>query len=52
MYTGSCIEHYLEKFVYPEIDPVYILAPTLTLALFTLFMYILRPPKGTQKSGS
>ncbi len=44
VYQGSFITHYLEKIVYPEIDPILIKIPTLFIAIFTVFIFILFPP--------
>lgn len=44
-YPGSFIVYYIEKLVYPDINPVMIIIPTTTLAVFTLVVFIIRPPK-------
>ncbi len=44
-YPGSFIVYYIEKLVYPDINPVMIIIPTATLAVFTLVVFIIRPPK-------
>lgn len=44
-YAGSFIVHYIEKIVYPEVEAIYIIAPTVMIALFVLGMFIVRPPK-------
>jgi ABC-type Fe3+ transport system permease subunit len=36
---------WLERLVYPSIHPLVIIIPTLAIALFTLAVYILRPPQ-------
>lgn len=44
-YPGSFIIHYVEKIVYPDVDPSILYTATLIVALFTLIMFILKPPK-------
>ena len=44
-YPGSFIVHYIEKIVYPDIDPILIVAPTLFVAAFTIAVFIIRPPR-------
>jgi len=43
-YTGSFIVHYVEKLLYPNVPPLAILIPTLLITIFTLAIFILRPP--------
>lgn len=43
-YPGSFITHYIEKLVYPDVNPLIILTPTLFIALFTAVVFILHPP--------
>ena len=50
VYQGSFISHYLEKIVYPEIDPLLIKIPTLSLAIFTILIFVLFPPLRIKKS--
>ena len=44
VYPGSFIAHYLEKIVYPDVPPRFILIPTFLIALFTVVVYCVRPP--------
>ena len=44
-YPGSFIVHYIEKIVYPDVQPFIILIPTVTIAVFTLVTFIVRPPR-------
>jgi len=44
-YSGSFIVHYLEKLIYPEVNPLIIQIPTLLIALFTILVFIIKPPK-------
>lgn len=44
-YPGSFIVHYLERVVYPDVDPVIISIPTIILALMTVGLYFWRPPE-------
>ncbi|EQB63040.1 MAG: hypothetical protein RBG1_1C00001G0619 [candidate division Zixibacteria bacterium RBG-1] len=50
VYQGSFISHYLEKIVYPEIDPLWIQIPTLALAIFTILIFVLFPPLKIKQS--
>lgn len=43
-YSGSFIIHYLERLVYPEIDPTWLRLATLCLGVFTLLAYLIAPP--------
>jgi hypothetical protein len=43
-YSGSFIIHYIEKLVYPEIDPVLLQAATLFLGVISVLAYLLFPP--------
>ena len=44
-YPGSFIVHYIEKLVYPDVNPLAILIPTVFIALFTIFVFMVKPPK-------
>lgn len=48
-YPGSFIAHYLERVVYPDVNPLIIIIPTIFIALFTIAIFILRPPKNFSK---
>ena len=43
-YPGSFIIYFIEKLVYPEIDPLALIIPTVIIVVFTLAMFIARPP--------
>ncbi|MBW8016518.1 MAG: DUF2784 domain-containing protein [Planctomycetes bacterium] len=43
-YSESFIIHYVEKLLYPDVHPQAILIPTILIAIFTLSVFILRPP--------
>ena len=45
VYSGSFIVYYLEKLVYPDVNPLVIQIPTVFLAIFTIVVFIVRPPK-------
>lgn len=45
VYSGSFIIHYLERLVYPDVNPLVIQIPTVFLAIFTIVVFIIRPPK-------
>ena len=42
---NSFIIYHLEKIVYPNIDPIVIIVPTVVIALFSFLVYIIVPPK-------
>ncbi len=44
-YPGSFIVHYLQRLVYPDIQPLMILIPTMIIAIFTILVFIFRPPR-------
>lgn len=41
---GSFIVHYIEKLVYPNVDPIIIIVPTIFIAAFTFGVFLVRPP--------
>jgi len=43
-YPGSFIVHYIEKLVYPDVNPSTILVPTIFIAVFTIVVFIIKPP--------
>ena len=43
-YPGSFVIHYIEKIVYPEADFLLFVIPTTMIAVFTVLMFIIRPP--------
>ena len=43
-YPGSFIVHYIEKLVYLAVSPLVILIPTVIIAVFTVVVFIIRPP--------
>ena len=44
-YPGLFIVHYVEKLVYPDVNPFVILLPTVVIAVFTVAAFVLRPPR-------
>lgn len=44
-YAGSFTIHYIEKLVYPDINPLIIQIPTTFIAVFTVVVFIIRPPE-------
>jgi len=48
-YPGSFIIHYVEKLVYPEVNPWIIYIPTIFITVFTIIIFILRPPAKIKK---
>lgn len=49
-YTGSFIVYYIEKLVYPDVEPLVVIIPTVIIGIITLVMYILKPPKKIRDS--
>ncbi len=43
-YPGSFVIHYIEKIVYPEANFLIFVIPTIIIAVFTVLMFIIRPP--------
>ncbi len=43
-YPGSFIVYYVEKLVYPDLNPSTILVPTIFIAVLTIVVFIIRPP--------
>jgi len=48
-YPGSFMIHYVEKLVYPDINPLIIIIPTIFIAVFISAIFIIRPPKRISK---
>lgn len=49
VYPGSFIIHYLERLVYPAVNPLIIQIPTAFIAVFTILVFIIRPPRKIRK---
>ena len=47
MYEGGFMLHYLEKFTYPDIEPVVIRIGTFLMAFVSIAVYTLRLPERT-----
>lgn len=45
IYPGSFMVHYAQKLVYPELNPLIIQIPTTFIAVFTILVFIIKPPK-------
>lgn len=45
VYPGSFIIYYLERLVYPRVHPAVIVIPTIVLAVFTVVVFVVRPPE-------
>jgi H+/Cl- antiporter ClcA len=43
-YPGSFMVHYVEAIVYPEANFLIFVVPTIFIAVFTVFMFFIRPP--------
>jgi hypothetical protein len=48
-YPGSFIIHYIENLVYPDVNQTLLRVGTVFVAVFILFLYIIRPPKKIKK---
>jgi hypothetical protein len=48
-YEGGFILHYIEKFIYPDADPLTIRIGTFVVASVSIAAYILRPPAKTKR---
>ncbi len=44
-YTGSFGIHYIEKLVYPDVEPAVVIVPTILVGVITLFMFVVKPPR-------
>ncbi len=45
VYPGSFMIHYLELLIYPRVNPLAISVLTIIVAVFSTFVFVLRPPK-------
>ena len=41
---GSFIINLIERLIYPDVDPIIVTVPTIAIALFTLVVFVMRPP--------
>ncbi len=48
-YESGFMLHYIEKFIYPEVDPLAIRIGTFLVAFVSIAVYILRPPEKTKR---
>ena len=44
VYAGSFIIHYVEELLYPDINPLIIRAITTFIAIFSIVVFIIKPP--------
>lgn len=44
VYAGSCIIHYVQKLLYPNINPLIIRAVTTFITIFSIVVFIVKPP--------
>ncbi len=49
IYPGSFIAHYIEKLVYPDVNPLILIMGTIFIAVFTLVIFIVKPPTKIRK---
>lgn len=43
-YPGSFMIHYIERFVYPNVNPILLITATVIVAAFTLLIFVIHPP--------
>ena len=43
-YPGSFMVYYIERFVYPNVNPMLLITGTIIVAAFTLLIFVIRPP--------
>lgn len=48
-YPGSFMIYYVERLVYPDVNPLIILIPTILIAVFTVLVFIIIPPQKIRK---
>ncbi len=48
-YSGSYIVHYIEKLVYLDVNLLVILIPTVFIAIFTVVVFMIKPPTKMRK---
>ncbi|MDX9703775.1 MAG: DUF2784 family protein [Candidatus Auribacterota bacterium] len=46
-YPGSFIVYFIEKIVYPDVNPLMIIIPTVVVAVISLLAYMILPPDRT-----
>lgn len=44
-YTGGFIVRHIENLLYPDVNPLVVIIPTYFIALFTLLVFIIKPPE-------
>lgn len=44
-YEGSCIIYYVQKLLYPDINPLVIRTVTTFVTLFSIIIFIIKPPE-------
>lgn len=48
-YEGGFLLHYIEKFIYPDVDPMAIRVGTFAVAFVSIAAYLLRPPERVKR---
>ncbi len=43
-YPGSFIIGWVERLVYPNVDPIILTVPTVAMALFVMVVFVIKPP--------
>jgi len=49
VYAGSCIVHYVQRLLYPDINPLIIRTVTTFIAIFSIVVFIIKPPAKIRK---
>ncbi|MBU2575435.1 MAG: DUF2784 domain-containing protein [Elusimicrobia bacterium] len=49
VYPGSFLAYYIGKLVYPDIQPMMLIIPTVAIGIFTAAVFIFRPPSGKSR---
>lgn len=44
-FPGSFIAYYIERLVYPDVNPLLVLIPTYVIASITIIVFIMKPPE-------
>ena len=48
-YSGSCIVHYVQEYIWPGADVVFLRTIVSLLAVFVVLVYIIKPPERIKK---
>ena len=51
-YPGSFIIGHIENLIYPDVSSMVVIIPTLFIALFTLILFMIRPPSKFERTSN